>query len=255
MAATLPRRTTQRDIEDVGSSWPDRELGVCGMVAGWTQRGNQAADLARMRVDYPDRAVDETDLAGTWHEQLTEWLGDAVAAGLAEPNAMVLATSGADGLPSSRTVLARALDSQGVVFYTNLTSAKMHDINATGFAAATFPWIALHRQAHLRGPIEVVTPEESTAYWDKRPRGAQLAAWASAQSTVVRDRRALDVALEHVTARFADVEQVPLPAHWGGVRIRPVSVEFWQGRPNRMHDRLRYHLTDASNWTVQRLAP
>jgi pyridoxamine 5'-phosphate oxidase len=225
------------------------------VVAGRAQRGESVADLARMRVAYPAGELDETDLARTWHEQLAEWLGDAMAAGVPEPNAMVLATADADGLPSSRTVLAKALDSRGVVFYTNFTSRKMHDINVTGFAAATFPWIALHRQAHLRGPTELITTQECTAYWQTRPRGAQLGAWASAQSTVVPSRRALDDALEQVTARFADTEQVPLPAHWGGVRIRPVSVEFWQGRPNRMHDRLRYRLDDDGRWTVARLAP
>ncbi|MGH3799142.1 MAG: pyridoxamine 5'-phosphate oxidase [Pseudonocardiaceae bacterium] len=225
------------------------------MVAGWTHRGQPAADLARMRVDYPAGELAEADLARTWYEQLARWLDDARSAGLAEPNAMVLATADAGGLPSSRTVLAKALDSRGVVFYTNLTSRKMHDINATGFAAATFPWIALHRQVHLRGPIELITPPECTAYWQTRPRGAQLGAWASAQSTVVPDRRALDDALEQVAARFADAEQVPLPVHWGGVRIRPVSVEFWQGRPNRMHDRLRYQIDDDGQWTVARLAP
>ena len=225
------------------------------MTAGWTQRGQPAPDLAKMRVAYPSVDLDEADLAGTWDEQLARWLGDAVAAGLPEPNAMVLATAAADGLPSSRTVLAKALDSRGVGFYTNLTSRKMHDINATGFAAATFPWIALHRQAHLRGPIELIAPQECTAYWETRPKGAQLGAWASAQSAVVRDRRALDDALEEVAARFADAEQVPLPVHWGGVRIRPVSVEFWQGRPNRMHDRLRYQVDGDGQWTVARLAP
>jgi pyridoxamine 5'-phosphate oxidase len=208
-----------------------------------------------MRVSYPDDAMDEADLAGTWYEQLAGWIDDARTAGLTEPNAMVLATVDACGLPTSRHVLAKGLDPQGVIFYTNLTSAKMHDLNVTAFAAVTFPWIALHRQAHLRGPIEVITPEESTVYWQGRPRGAQLAAWASAQSTVGPDRRALDVALEHTAARFADTEQVPLPPHWGGVRIRPVSVEFWQGRPDRMHDRLRYCLGDGGEWTVQRLAP
>ncbi len=223
------------------------------MTAGWTQR--VTADLARMRVAYPAGALDEADLAETWFEQCAGWLDDAVVAGLPEPNAMVLATTDADGRPSSRTVLAKGLDSRGVVFYTNFTSAKMHDLDATGFAAATFPWIALHRQVHLRGPVEVLTPEDSTGYWRTRPRGAQLGAWASAQSAVVPDRRALDVALEQAVARFADAEQVPLPPHWGGVRIRPVSVEFWQGRPDRMHDRLRYHRTDDGSWTVQRLAP
>jgi pyridoxamine 5'-phosphate oxidase len=208
-----------------------------------------------MRVAYPASELNEADLASTWYEQLAGWLGDAVAAGLPEPNAMVLATADTDGLPSSRTVLAKDMDARGVVFYTNFTSRKMHDINATSFAAATFPWIALHRQVHLRGPVEVITAQECTVYWRIRPRDAQLGAWASPQSAVVPDRRALDDALEQVGRRFAGVEQVPLPAHWGGVRICPVSVEFWQGRPNRMHDRLRYQVGDDGEWTVARLAP
>ena len=225
------------------------------MATGWTDRGRRIADLARMRVAYPAAALEEADLAGTWYDQLAGWLGDALAAGLPEPNAMVLAIVDGSGLPSSRTVLAKGLDSRGVVFYTNLTSAKMRDLAVTAFAAATFPWIALHRQVHLRGPIEVITSEESAAYWTTRPRGAQLGAWASAQSALVPDRRALDVALEQTTMRFADVEQVPLPPHWGGVRINPISVEFWQGRPDRMHDRLRYRLAEDGDWAVQRLAP
>ena len=225
------------------------------MAAGWTPQEDWTAELARMRVAYPAGTLNEADLADTWYEQLAGWFDDALAAGLPEPNAMVLATADADGLPSSRTVLAKGLDPRGVVFYTNFTSAKMHDLDATAFAAATFPWIALHRQVHLRGPIEVLPPEESTDYWKTRPRGAQLGAWASAQSTVVPDRHALDVALEYAAARFADIDQVPLPPHWGGVRIRPMSVEFWQGRPNRMHDRLRYHVADDDNWVVERLAP
>ncbi|HEX2263844.1 MAG TPA: pyridoxamine 5'-phosphate oxidase [Pseudonocardiaceae bacterium] len=225
------------------------------MAAGWAQPGEPAADLARMRVAYPAGELDEADLASTWHEQLARWIGDALAAGLAEPNAMVLATVDADGLPSSRTVLAKALDSRGVVFYTNYTSRKMHDIDSAKFAAATFPWIALHRQVHLRGQVQRTTREESTAYWQTRPRGAQLGAWASAQSTVLPDRRTLDHALEQVAARFAQDEQVPLPPHWGGVRISPASVEFRQGRPNRMHDRLRYHVGDEGKWGVARLSP
>jgi pyridoxamine 5'-phosphate oxidase len=214
-----------------------------------------AVRLPGMRVSYDGNAFDESGLADTWTEQLQSWLDQAISAGLAEPNAMVLATADADGLPSSRTVLAKGLDPLGVVFYTNLTSAKMRDLNVTRFAAATFPWIALQRQVHLRGPIEILTPEQSVGYWRTRPRGAQLGAWASAQSSVVPDRRALDTALEDAAARFADAEAVPLPPHWGGVRIQPLSVEFWQGRPNRMHDRLRYHITDNGTWTVSRLAP
>ena len=219
------------------------------------QPGEHTVDLARMRVIYTGRALDEADLAGTWYEQFAGWLDDAVAAGVPEPNAMVLATTDANGLPSSRTVLAKGFDSRGVVFYTNSSSAKMRDLEATGFAAVTFPWIAVHRQVHLRGPIEILTRQETIAYWQTRPRGAQLGAWASAQSSVVADRQALDTALRHAAARFAGAEQVPVPPHWGGVRIRPVSVEFWQGRPDRMHDRLRYHRTDDGRWLVQRLAP
>ncbi len=213
------------------------------------------ADLPRMRVAYTVGALDTDDLAATWYAQLAGWLDEALAAGVPEPNAMVLATADAEGLPSSRTVLAKALDRRGVVFYTNFTSRKMHDLNATRFAAATFPWIGQHRQVNLRGPVEVIASVESRVYWETRPRGAQLGAWASAQSAVVHDRRTLDVALEQVTRRFADTDRVPLPPHWGGVRIQPVSVEFWQGRPNRMHDRLRYQLDGDGEWSVQRLAP
>lgn len=224
------------------------------MGAGQVQQ-QWVTELSEMRVAYTAGGLDAEDLAPTWYEQLANWLHDALSAGLAEPNAMVLATADAEGLPSSRTVLAKGLDARGVVFFTNFTSRKMHDLNVTRFAAATFPWIGQHRQAHLRGPVEVVRRAESRAYWETRPRGAQLGAWASAQSAVVANRRALDVALEQVARRFADAERVPLPPHWGGVRIRPVSVEFWQGRPNRMHDRLRYRSDDGGAWTVQRLAP
>lgn len=208
-----------------------------------------------MRVSYATAQLDESALAATWHEQLADWLADAVAAELPEPNAMVLATADADGMPSSRTVLAKVLDERGVVFFTNFTSAKMHALKASRYASATFPWLALYRQAHLRGPVEMIPVAEATEYWNTRPRGAQLGAWASAQSSVVRSRRALDLALEHTAQRFAAAERVPLPPHWGGVRIRPEAVEFWQGRPNRMHDRLRFVVDGDGEWTVQRLAP
>ena len=213
------------------------------------------SELAAMRVAYSAGELDEGSLAGTWHEQLAGWLAEAVTAGLPEPNAMVLATADAEGRPSSRTVLAKGLDTRGVVFFTNFTSRKMHDLKSTRCASATFPWLALHRQVHLRGPIEKITAAETAAYWATRPRGSQLGAWASPQSAVLLDRRALDATLEQTTRRFAGVERVPVPPHWGGVRIRPESVEFWQGRPNRMHDRLRYVLRDGGDWTVERLAP
>ena len=220
-----------------------------------SQGAEQTIDLARMRVIYTGGALDESDLVGTWHEQFARWLDDAVTAGIPEPNAMVLATTDTNGLPSTRTVLAKGLDSRGVVFYTNLTSAKMRDLSVSRFAAVTFPWIALHRQVHLRGSIETLSRQDTMNYWQTRPRGAQLGAWASPQSTVVADREALDTALRDIATRFADAAEVPLPPHWGGVRILPVSVEFWQGRLDRMHDRLRYRRIDDGQWRVERLAP
>lgn len=212
--------------------------------------------LAGMRVDYETKGLDVGDLAPTWHEQLTTWFDEAVAAGVVEPNAMVLATAGDDGHPSSRTVLCKSLDARGLAFYTNYTSAKSHEIRATRYASATFPWYAQHRQVNVRGMVEAVPQEESLAYWAQRPRGAQIGAWASAQSGVVRDRRALDDALAAVEHRFADRDEVPLPGHWGGWRIVPEQVEFWQGRGDRVHDRLRFELNRLERtWVVRRLAP
>lgn len=210
--------------------------------------------LAGMRVDYRSEGFDVGDLAPTWHEQLAGWLAAAQADGVVEANAMVLATAGPDGRPASRTVLCKGLDERGVVFYTNYTSAKSHDLRATRYASATFPWYAQHRQAHVRGTVEAVSAAETLAYWETRPRGSQLGAWASAQSVRVRDRRVLDDALAGATQRFGD-EPVPVPPHWGGWRIVPDQVEFWQGRTNRMHDRLRFEADRDRRWTVRRLAP
>lgn len=212
--------------------------------------------LADMRVDYRAGGLDVDLLASTWHEQLARWLAEAGEAGVVEPNAMVLATADGDGQPSSRTVLCKGLDERGVVFFTNYTSAKSHDLSVTLRASATFPWYAQQRQVHVGGHVEMVSEEETLAYWTTRPRGSQLGAWASAQSVVVRDRRVLDDALTAATRRYADDETVPLPPHWGGWRIVPVRVEFWQGRTDRMHDRLRFEVNELDrSWQVRRLAP
>ena len=214
------------------------------------------APIADMRVDYRRDELDVGDLASTWHEQLVRWLAEATEAGVVEPNAMVLATAGDDCFPSTRTVLAKDIDERGVVFYTNYTSAKSHDLRITRRAAATFPWYLQQRQVGLRGGVERVTPEETRAYWVTRPRGSQLGAWASAQSSPVADRDALDACLAVTERRFADTAEIPVPPHWGGWRIVPERVEFWQGRTNRMHDRLRFEVDGHDRtWRVRRLAP
>lgn len=214
-----------------------------------------APALERMRIDYASRPLDVDDLAPTWYEQLTAWLEQAREAGLTEPNAMVLATSDPDGLPSSRTVLCKGLDAGGIVFYTNYTSAKSHDLNRTRVASVTFPWYDLQRQVQLSGRVERCSEAQSDAYWALRPRGSQLGAWASAQSTIVAGRTVLDQALAGVTRRFEGVEEIPRPPHWGGWRIVPWQVEFWQGRADRMHDRLRFEVGREDSWSVRRLAP
>jgi pyridoxamine 5'-phosphate oxidase len=213
-----------------------------------------AVRLPGMRVAYEGDSFDESALAATWTEQLQGWLNQAVSAGVPEPNAMVLATSNPDGRPSSRTVLCKGLDQRGVVFYTNYTSTKSHDLTATRYASATFPWYSLHRQVHVRGEVEKVDITETAEYWASRPRGSQLGAWASPQSRRVEGRRSLDTALSSIERRFADVEEIPFPPHWGGWRIRPDVVEFWQGRQDRMHDRLCYVRTD-DGWHIERVAP
>jgi pyridoxamine 5'-phosphate oxidase len=217
---------------------------------------SQTSDIAlpQMRVSYEQGSLDETEVAGSWHEQLQKWLDEATRAGLPEVNAMVLATADPQGRPSSRTVLLKGLDARGVVFYTNYTSAKSHDLEATRYASATFPWFGMQRQVHVRGTVDKISAKETAAYWAGRPRGSQLGAWASPQSRTVNGRATLESALANIQRQFADAEQVPVPPHWGGWRIQPETVEFWQGRQNRMHDRLVYAVNNGV-WRLRRLAP
>ncbi len=211
-------------------------------------------DPASMRRSYASGELGDEARQVTWIVQLQAWFDEAVGNDLiVEPNAIQLATVGHSGRPSVRTVLAKALDAEGIVFYTNQDSAKARDIEECPYAAAVFSWLPMERQVRLTGPVEMVTRPEAEAYFATRPRGSQLAAWASAQSSVIASRAELAERVRSLEARFHGVD-VPAPPNWGGYRLRPDSVEFWQGRPDRLHDRLRHRLVNGS-WVVERLAP
>jgi pyridoxamine 5'-phosphate oxidase len=211
--------------------------------------------LAAMRVEYgsvekdgsPDLDVDWLD--DGWLALLRKWIRDAEEAGIAEPNAFVLATV-ESGKPVSRSVLCKGIDEGGITFFTYYDSAKGDELAVMPYASATFPWYLLGRQFHIRGPVSKVDPQATQDYWSKRPRGSQLGAWASHQSRPIASRASLLDQLAEVTARFADVEQIPVPPNWGGYRIAPEVVEFWQGRENRVHNRIR-----VVDGRVERLQP
>jgi pyridoxamine 5'-phosphate oxidase len=216
--------------------------------------------LARMRVEYGSPEKDGSrDLAADWVADgwvvlLRKWLADAEQAGIAEANAIVVGTVDAGGRPFTRTVLCKGVHETGITFYTNYDSAKGGQLAAIPYASATFPWFALGRQVHVRGRVAKVAPEVTAAYWATRPRGSQLGAWASHQSHPIASREALLQQLADVTERFADIDSVPVPENWGGYLIAPDEVEFWQGRENRLHNRIR--VTGASgSVVVERLQP
>lgn len=214
-------------------------------------------DFAGLRREYADRGLAEDDVAADPVEQFHRWLADAVAAGIPEPNAMVLATAGADGQPSARTVLLKGVDERGFVWFTNYRSRKGRELEANPRAALLFSWVAVHRQVAVTGTVQRVSPQESADYFAQRPYGAQIGAWASEQSEVIPSRAWLEERFAAVAARHPEGTEVPLPPHWGGLRLVPDAVEFWQGRTSRLHDRLRYRRDPdaASGWTLARLAP
>jgi pyridoxamine 5'-phosphate oxidase len=208
-------------------------------------------------VSSADRALRETDLADSWLEQFERWFEEAARAGIGEPEAMVLATAAPNGTPSARTVLLKARDERGFVFFTNHGSRKGRELEANPHAALLFPWYALERQVIVTGAVARISPEQSDAYFQSRPYGAQIGAYASRQSSVIADRAALESAREETEARFPAGAQVPRPPWWGGYRLEPDSVEFWQGRRERLHDRLRFSRRPggAAGWALERLAP
>ncbi|CAM5671839.1 pyridoxamine 5'-phosphate oxidase [Streptomyces fumanus] len=213
-------------------------------------------DLASMRKQYRAEGLSESDLAATPVEQFARWFKQAATdGGLFEPNAMVVSTADAEGRPSSRTVLLKHFDERGFVFYTNYGSRKARDLAANAHVSLLFPWHPMARQVIVTGTAARTGRDETAAYFRTRPHGSQLGAWASTQSSVVGSRADLDAAYAGLAARYPEGEQVPVPPHWGGFRVTPRTVEFWQGRENRLHDRLRYVAEADGAWRVERLSP
>lgn len=209
--------------------------------------------LRDRRVQYETAGLERSDLNDDPIVQWTRWYEQAASAGVAEPNAMSLATIDSSGAPDSRVVLARGADERGFVFYSNFTSTKGQQLGANPVASAVFAWLDLHRQVRVRGLVSRVDDSESDAYFSSRPRGSQLGAWASPQSQPIADRSQLERLVAERTQEF-EGREVPRPDFWGGWLLYPLSMEFWQGRPSRLHDRFRYDRVDGG-WSITRLAP
>lgn len=213
---------------------------------------DEPVSLADMRRRYTTQRLRKADTAANPFDQFRRWMRDAVAAGHPEPNAMVVATADADGDPSARHVLLKELDDTGFVFFTNLRSRKATELTTNPRASLCFPWFAMERQVVVCGAVEGIGRDEVRAYWQTRPRESQVGAWASAQSTVVASREELEAAARDVANKYPD--DIPLPDFWGGFRVVPGTIEFWQGGPGRLHDRLQYR-RDNDGWQLFRLAP
>jgi pyridoxamine 5'-phosphate oxidase len=212
------------------------------------------AELAALRQDYSQRGLRRTDLAADPLVQFNAWLAEAQARQILEPNAMTLATVDAAGQPWTRTVLLKICDARGFTFFTNYEGAKARHLAANPCAALTFWWGALERQVNITGSVEKTSVVESEAYFHSRPASSQLGAWASAQSETVADRAQLEAQFSAALEKYGEAE-IPLPPHWGGYRLAPRTIEFWQGRRSRLHDRFRYTLQRDGAWKIERLAP
>ncbi|GAB3758688.1 pyridoxamine 5'-phosphate oxidase [Spirosoma pomorum] len=212
-----------------------------------------SSTISDLRKEYTLRGLDAVDVAENPIVQFRRWFDAALAAGIPEPNAMHVSTVTSEGRPDGRIVLLKGVTDAGFVFYTNYESRKGQELAAHPFAALTFFYQPLEQQIRIEGRVEKVSPDESTTYFHSRPRGSQIGAWVSNQSQPISSREVLETRQQDLETQFAD-QEIPRPAHWGGYRVVPDTIEFWQGRPSRLHDRIRYRKANDS-WTIERLAP
>ncbi len=211
-------------------------------------------NIADIREGYEREGLTEQEVSRNPITQFEKWMQEAVDAGISQPNALTLATASKEGRPSARIVLLKAVSEAGFVFYTNYNGRKGRELAENPYASMVFLWPSLSRQVRIEGMVSKVDAATSDAYYHSRPRGSQLGAWASPQSEVVADRQDLEDALVQYTTQFED-QQVPRPEHWGGYCLKPDAIEFWQGRPSRLHDRLLFRREDNQPWRIERLAP
>lgn len=215
---------------------------------------SQDINIKDLRQHYETRTLEEDNANKDPFKLFQLWLDEALAADFVEPNAMNIATVNQDGEISSRMVLLKGFDAQGFVFFTNYESHKASDIASTNKAALNIWWDKLHRQVRVNGTVEKVSRDETVDYFHSRPRGSQIGAIASRQSQVIKNHATLEKAYKEIEATYTD-QEIPCPDHWGGYRVIPEQFEFWQGRPNRLHDRLRYAKANTGDWVIDRLSP
>lgn len=212
------------------------------------------SELQKLRKEYTRAGLHESDADPDPVKQFRKWFDEALAADLYEPNAMTLATATHDGRPSARVVLLKGYDKEGFIFYTNYEGRKAQELDENPYCALVFYWGELERQVRIEGRTSRVSEEDSDAYYESRPRGSRLGAWTSAQSRPVEDRNTLEKRLRDLEAKY-EGREIPRPSFWGGYRVEPEAIEFWQGRENRLHDRLLYRLSDSGGWRIERLQP